>query len=70
MKWLFLVKRFNALFKIIKQQPEKQIEMYICGLCESIFLDKRSYILHFQLDSCVVIKDPTPPEPLELRLDI
>lgn len=68
--WWFLIKALNAIFKFEEPEvQENEIEMYICALCGSMFMDRRSYIFHYKVDSCTITKDPTPSEPFELRLN-
>lgn len=68
-KWWFLITALNAIFKPESvDNPEEEIEMYICAMCGSMFLDRRSYIMHYKVDSCVIDKDTMPSEPFELRL--
>lgn len=72
-QWWFITRALNAVFKMIETEDfddfEDEQEMYICAVCESMFMDKQSYIRHYKVDTCLVIKDPLPSDPLELRMD-
>ena len=67
-KWWFFIKAFNIVFKMntVKQEEEK-IEMYICSLCGSIYLDKHSYLTHYKVDACTAPMYILPSDPLHIK---
>lgn len=56
------------LFKMntVKQEKE-EIEMYVCAICNSIYLDKNSYLTHYKVDSCVAHMYILPGDPLKVK---
>lgn len=72
-QWWFITRALNAVFRLLDTETfdidDDDLEMYVCAVCDSIFLDKKSYLKHFDVDTCIVVKNPLPSEPLELRTD-
>ncbi|NDB56987.1 hypothetical protein EB001_00815 [bacterium] len=68
-KWWFFIKAFNIVFKMntVKQEEEEKIEMYVCSLCGSIYLDKHSYLTHYKVDACTAPMYILPSDPLHIK---
>jgi len=68
-KWWFLNKAFNVIFKVknIQQLDDEEVEMYVCSLCNSIYLNKQSYITHYKVDSCTAHMYILPNDPLHIK---
>lgn len=69
-KWWFLIKALNTFFRInvVKQlEEEEKVDMFVCSLCNSIYLNKESYIMHYKVDSCSAPMYILPNEPLHIK---
>lgn len=67
-KWWFIIKSLGTIFRVdTAGDIEDEVDLYVCAICGSIYMDKRSYITHYRVDSCTIERDPLPLEPLELR---
>ncbi len=66
-KWWFFIKAFNIIFKMNTVKKEEEIEMYVCSLCGSIYLDKYSYLTHYKVDACTAPMYILPSEPLHIK---
>lgn len=71
MKWWFVIKSLQtAIFGTdVNEIPEDEIEMYVCALCGNIYLDRKSYVTHYQVNACIIDKDVLPLESIEVRTD-
>ena len=69
--WWFFVEKLQMLFSgsIVDDEPlketEETIELYHCTMCDTMFADKDSYVMHFKLDTCTVLHNIFPEEPFE-----
>ena len=67
-RWWFIIKSLGAIFRLEGGDDfEEEVDLFACALCGSIYMDKSSYVTHYQVNSCVIDKDSLPIEPLELR---
>jgi len=68
-KYWFFIKSFYIFFKLRRQQidDEQKMELYVCSLCGTIYLDKNSYITHYKLDMCSIPMHIFPSEPITIQ---
>lgn len=67
--WIF-IKSFYFYLKLKKQMKlndEPKVELYVCSLCGTMYLDKTSYITHYKLDMCSIPMDIFPNEPITIK---
>jgi hypothetical protein len=71
MRWWFIIKSLQtAIFGTdVNEIDENDIEMYVCSLCRNIYLDKKSYITHYQVNACMMNSDTLPTEPIKIRTE-
>lgn len=73
--WWFFVTKLQTLFRgsIVDNEPlketEETIELYQCTMCDTLFANKDSYLMHFRMDTCTVLHDIFPEEPFEIRTE-
>lgn len=71
-KWVFLLKYLKyLLFSKKEKEPlqEKMVDVYACTICDSWFMDKDSYLMHFRVGTCNLHPETLPEEPIEIRTD-
>lgn len=73
--WWFFVTKLQTLFRgsITDNEPlketEETIELYQCTMCDTLFADKDSYLMHFRMDTCTVPHNIFPENPFEIRTE-
>jgi hypothetical protein len=65
--WWRLIKEFRHYIKLRKNIDEKKVEMYMCAICGSIYLDRQSYITHYKVDACTAPMYILPGDPLDIK---
>jgi hypothetical protein len=71
--WWFFVEKLQRFFlgSIVDNEPlketEETVELYQCMMCETLFTDKESYLMHFRMDTCNVNQEVLPNDKLEIR---
>lgn len=66
-KWWRLVKEFILFTKLQQEIEEEKIEMYVCAMCGSIYLNIQSYITHYKVDACTAPMYILPNDPLDIK---
>jgi len=69
-KWVFLIKYLKRLLFKQKEKPlmeEETVDVYACVICDSWFMDKNSYLMHFKVGTCNLHPETLPEEPIEIR---
>lgn len=73
--WWFFVEKLQTFFlgSIVDNEPLKEtdntIELYHCAMCDTLFANKESYLMHFKMDTCTVNYDILPDNQLEIRTE-
>lgn len=65
--WWRLIKEFRHYIKLRKDIDEDKVEMYMCAICGSIYLDRQSYITHYKVDACTAPMYILPSDPLDIK---
>lgn len=66
-KWWRLIKEFILFTKLQQEIEEEKIEMYVCAMCGSIYLNIQSYITHYKVDACTAPMYILPNDPLDIK---
>ena len=66
-KWWRLIKEFILFTKLQQNIEEEKIEMYVCAMCGSIYLNIQSYITHYKVDACTAPMYILPNDPLDIK---
>ena len=66
-KWWRLIKEFILFTKLQQNIEEEKIEMYVCAICGSIYLNIQSYITHYKVDACTAPMYILPSDPLDIK---
>ena len=66
-KWWRLIKEFILFTKLQQNIEEEKIEMYVCAICGSIYLNIQSYITHYKVDACTAPMYILPGDPLDIK---
>ena len=65
--WWRLIKEFILFTKLQQNIEEEKIEMYVCAICGSIYLNIQSYITHYKVDACTAPMYILPGDPLDIK---
>ena len=65
--WWRLIKEFRHYINLRKDIDENKVEMYMCAICGSIYLDRQSYITHYKVDACTAPMYILPGDPLDIK---
>ncbi len=66
-KWWRLIKEFILFSQLQQKIEEEKIEMYVCAICGSIYLNIQSYITHYKVDACTAPMYILTSDPLDIK---